>query len=100
MTEQGEMVQKTPMALQTVIGFVLITFGAVMMICASLWANGDLRFIVVFLGLGVLYLVNGVPPAIEGAMTMANRDKDAKAKKELKNQEQKKPGAGKPDDTT
>jgi putative exporter of polyketide antibiotics len=75
---KNEMVTKSPIALQTLIGFVLIAFGAIMMICAQLWASGDLRFVLVFLSLGVLFLINGVPPAVEGVMVMANKDKDAK----------------------
>ena len=75
---KDEMVKKSPIALQTLIGFVLIAFGALMMVFSQYWADGDIRFVIVFLGLGVLYLVNGVPPAVEGVMVMANKDKDAK----------------------
>jgi hypothetical protein len=51
-------------------GLALTVLGVYQMINATLWAQGDMRFLLVFLSLGTLFLLNGIPVLIEGAMTM------------------------------
>ena len=71
---------KLTMALKGCLGFVLMVFGAVMMIYTAFWSMGDPRFQILFYGLGVLYLLSGIFPFIEAVMYMnAEYEKSQKA---------------------
>jgi len=71
---------KMPVALQVLIGFVLLAYGVVIMVNAQMNSGGDLRFVFTFLSIGVLYIVAGAPSFIEGIMIM-NRQSDGETKK-------------------
>jgi uncharacterized membrane protein len=71
---------KLTMALKGVLGFVLLLFGAVVMCYTIFWSQGDPRFMILFFGMGVLYLLSGVFPFIESVMYMnAEFEKDKRA---------------------
>lgn len=61
---------KMPVAIQAVLGLALTVLGAWSILHAEFWADGDVRFQLLFFMAGVLYLVNGVPSLLEGAMTI------------------------------
>lgn len=67
-----------PVAIQAVLGFALFILGAFIMHEATFWADGDFRFLLAFFFIGVLYLVNGVPTMLEGAMTMIYKKEPVK----------------------
>ena len=66
---------KLPVVFQAMLGFVLFAFGAWMVLFSGDWSIGDIRLLSLFLAVGVLYLVTGLPPLIEGVMTMFREDK-------------------------
>jgi hypothetical protein len=63
---------KLPIAFQVMLGFVLSLYGAKMLYDTTMYAAGDYRFVVLFLSVGVLYIVAGAPSLIEGIMIMYN----------------------------
>ena len=66
---------KMPIAMQVLVGFILIAYGIVMMVNNQVYAAGDIRFTLAFLSIGVLYLIAGLPSFIEGVMIMYRQDK-------------------------
>lgn len=66
---------KMLIAFQAQLGFVLIAYGAIMMINTNDYSAGDYRFVAVFLSVGVLYIVAGAPSFIEGIMIMYRESK-------------------------
>jgi hypothetical protein len=69
-TPMNDSMRKAPVAVQMIVGFVLLVYGAWTMLNATFWSDADPRFLLIFLSIGVLYLLNGVPMFLEGAMTM------------------------------
>ncbi len=67
---------KLPVAFQTVLGLVLFVFGAMMVLFSTEWAGQDTRFFLLFVAVGVLYVATGMPPMLEGAMTMVYKKKE------------------------
>ena len=65
-----ESFDKLPVAFKTLIGFALFCAGISQIAFASMWSNGDIRFLYVFVALGVMFVVNGLPAMIDGIMTM------------------------------
>ena len=65
-----EAINKMPIVFKTLIGFILFSTGVYQIAFSGTWANGDLRFYYVFIALGVMFCVNGVPALIDGVMTM------------------------------
>ena len=63
-------VDKLPVAFKTLIGLVLFATGAFQILFASSWAMGDIRFYYIFVALGVMFIVNGLPSLLDGIMTM------------------------------
>ena len=66
----NESIKKVPVSVQIVMGFALLVYGVWTMLNATFWADSDPRFLLIFLSIGVLYLVLGIPMFAEGAMTM------------------------------
>jgi hypothetical protein len=66
---------KMPIAFQVLLGFVLMVYGVMMMTSAQLYAMGDIRFVYIFLSVGVLFIVAGAPSFIEGIMIMYRQQK-------------------------
>lgn len=69
-TPMNESMKKTPVAVQVAIGFALLVYGAWTMLNSTFWSDSDPRFLLIFMSIGVLYLLNGIPMFLEGAMTM------------------------------
>jgi len=67
---------KMPIAMQAILGFVLMAYGIVMMMNNQIYADGDIRFVFAFLSIGVLYLVAGAPSFIEGVMIMYRQSQE------------------------
>ena len=65
-----EAVDKLPVAFKTLIGFVLFAAGAYQIAFASMWSMGDICFFYIFIAIGVLFIVNGLPSLLDGIMTM------------------------------
>jgi len=65
-----EAVDKLPTAFKTLIGLVLFATGAYQILFAADWASGDIRFYYIFVALGVMFIVNGLPSLLDGIMTM------------------------------
>jgi uncharacterized membrane protein YjjP (DUF1212 family) len=61
---------KLPVVFQALLGLVLFAFGALMVLFAGDWSNGSIQFFMLFVAVGVIYLTTGMPPMIEGIMTM------------------------------
>jgi hypothetical protein len=71
---------KLPEAVQVFIGIVLIAFGALMMVYSGFWSGGDIRFQLLFLAVGVLYLATAIPQLFEFMTTALQEEKDQKGK--------------------
>jgi len=65
-----ESIDKLPVAFKTLIGFVLFATGVYQIAFAGTWSMGDIRFYYIFVALGVMFVVNGVPALLDGVMTM------------------------------
>ena len=65
-----EAVDKLPTVFKTLIGFALFCVGVYQIGFATLWADGNIQLFYIFVALGVLYIVNGVPSLLDGVMTM------------------------------
>ena len=61
---------KLPVAVQTVLGLALVGYGVSSITLASAWSEGNIVTFTMAISIGVLYLVNGIPPMLEGFMTM------------------------------
>ena len=70
MTTTTNSMKKMPVAVQVILGLALLVYGAFTMLNSTFWADGDPRFLLLFLSVGVLYLVVSIPMFIEGAMAM------------------------------
>jgi hypothetical protein len=67
---------KIPVALQAILGLILFVFGAYMAIFSTAWADGDMKMFLLFVSVGILYMVAGMPQMLEGAMTMLYKKKE------------------------
>lgn len=75
-------VSKLPVAFQTILAFVLICYGVMMALNAQLYSDGDIRLLMLFLSVGVLFIVAGAPTFIEGAMIMSRNTKEGNTAEE------------------
>lgn len=71
--QSAEAVRKLPVAIQAVLGLAMFAFGVVVIVSANDWSAGDMRLVLAFFAIGVLYLFNGIVPMLEGFMTMFYR---------------------------
>ena len=61
---------KLPVAFQALLGIVLFAFGVLMVLFSDFWADGSIQLFMLFVAVGIIYIVTGAPPLIEGMMTM------------------------------
>ena len=61
---------KLPVVFQAMLGLVLFAFGVLMVLFSGFWSAGSLQFLILFISVGVIYITTGLPPMIEGVMTM------------------------------
>ena len=66
---------KLPVAFQALLGIVLFAFGAYMILFSDAWSLGNPQFLILYIAVGVLYITTGLPPMIEGVMTMTRETK-------------------------
>lgn len=67
---------KMPVAVQAVLGLVLFVFGVYLAIFADYLSNGSPQFFILYIAVGVIYIATGMPPLLEGMMTMVYQKKD------------------------
>jgi Na+/H+ antiporter NhaD/arsenite permease-like protein len=74
---------KLQTGIQVVIGIALLAFGTMMMLNATAFAAGDFRFLLLFFGMGVLYIATAIPQLFEyaAAALQEEKEQDALAKK-------------------
>ena len=68
---------KMPVAVQALLGMVLFVFGVYLVIFSDYLSNGSPQFFILYIAVGVLYITTGMPPLLEGMMTMIYEKKDA-----------------------
>jgi hypothetical protein len=76
MAMDKKMFGKLPAAVQVFIGIVMISFGAMMMLYSGIWAGGDIRFLILFLSVGVLYIATAIPQLFEFMATALQEEKE------------------------
>lgn len=69
-------VGRLPIGIQTVLALALAAIGVVTILNATAMSVDDGRWFLVLCLIGVLYLVNGIPSLLEGAMTMIYEKKE------------------------
>ena len=67
---------KMPVAVQAVLGLVLFVFGVYLAIFSDYLSNGSPQFFILFISVGVIYIATGMPPLLEGVMTMVYQQKE------------------------
>ena len=69
-------VGKLPVGIQTVLALALTAIGVFTILNATAMSTDDSRWFLVFCLIGVMFLVNGIPSLLEGAMTMIYEKKE------------------------
>ena len=67
---------KMPVAVQAVLGMALFAFGAFLAIFSDYLSNGSPQFFILYVAVGVIYIATGMPPLLEGMMTMLYQTKE------------------------